>query len=354
MLQAEDRRAPTANDLAILRSGAHSSDMQIARAGVRALGRLERPALIADILPLLRSAMPEVRAEAANAIGQAAAPWKSDPPKAAAATLDTALASLAARLKVEADPDVRAALAETIGRLPYTSATQVDKADQVLVDMAMRAESVTDRLGVAKGFEALVRISRKLQPPSAEAQSTLKHFVIPNPGEAVGGARVRRLALEALITAADADDDTVAAALEDPDAQVRRIATRAARPDALLAAAHDQSPIVRIDALRQLTIKKSPDACAAAIEGAADRDTQVALVALDQMAGCAGSTEAVALLDKTVTDLSDVGSPRGWHRAAHALVALAAASIEALPCWANSLDRASGSSECMRRAPPRR
>src|SRR4051812_9461494 len=72
VLQAEDRRAPTAADLAILRAGAHSTDAQTARAAIRGLGRLERPALIADIAPLLKHAVPEVRAEAANAIAQAA------------------------------------------------------------------------------------------------------------------------------------------------------------------------------------------------------------------------------------------------------------------------------------------
>jgi peptidyl-prolyl cis-trans isomerase B (cyclophilin B) len=34
------------------------------------------------------------------------------------------------------------------------------------------------------------------------------------------------------------------------------------------------------------------------------------------------------VLDRAVTDLSDAASPRGWHRAAHAVVALAAASAE--------------------------
>jgi cyclophilin family peptidyl-prolyl cis-trans isomerase/HEAT repeat protein len=340
VLQAEDRRAPTANDLAILRSGAHSSDPQVARAGVRALGRLERPMLITEILPLLRSANADVRAEAANAIGQAAAPWKMDPPKTATATLDNALASLAARLRVEADVDVRAALSETIGRLPYTTTTQVDKADQVLVDMAMRAESLTDRLGVAKGFEALVRISRKLQPPSADARSTLKRFVTPDTGEATGGARVRRLALEALITGSIADDEIISVAMKDPDAQVRRIAARAAKPEALLAAARDESPIVRIEALRLLTARKSAEVCAAAVAGVSDREVQVALVALDQLAGCADSPEATTLLDRVVTDLSDAGTPRGWHRAAHALAALATASPDrgaaVLPQFAKS------------------
>src|SRR6478735_11395833 len=72
LLQAEDRRAPSAQDLATLRAGARSGDPQTARIGLRALGRLERPALIPDILPGLRHPLPEVRAEAANAIAQAA------------------------------------------------------------------------------------------------------------------------------------------------------------------------------------------------------------------------------------------------------------------------------------------
>src|SRR5215831_19280936 len=67
VLQAEDRRASTPGDLAILRSGSRSSDLQIAQASVRALGRLERPSLIPDILVSFRHPMSEMRAEAANA-----------------------------------------------------------------------------------------------------------------------------------------------------------------------------------------------------------------------------------------------------------------------------------------------
>jgi len=42
VLQAEDRRAPTPRDLAIIRSGLHGGDAQTVRAAARALGRLER------------------------------------------------------------------------------------------------------------------------------------------------------------------------------------------------------------------------------------------------------------------------------------------------------------------------
>lgn len=326
VLQAEDRRAPTAGDLATLRSGARSADPQVARAATRGLGRLERPDLLPDILPLLRHVLPEVRAEAANAVGQAVSRWKTDPPKSSAVALDGALASLAARLKVDAEPDVRAAIAETIGRLPYTTPAQVDKADQVLVDLALRAESVTDRLGVAKAFEALVRISRNVQPPSADARATLKRFITPLGSDAAVGARVRRLAVEALVTGAILDDDTIAAAAKDPDSQVRRIVMRGAPPEVLLAARGDDSPIVRIEVLRQLTARKSDAACGAAAAATDDRDVQVALVALDQLAGCGESAEAIDALERAVSDLSGAGVPRGWHRAAHAVVALASAS----------------------------
>src|SRR5689334_14110953 len=72
ILAAEDRRAPTAHDLATIRAGLRSRDLDTARVAVRALGRLERPELIADIIPLLKSPLPEIRAEAANAVAQAA------------------------------------------------------------------------------------------------------------------------------------------------------------------------------------------------------------------------------------------------------------------------------------------
>src|SRR5207237_5065401 len=84
ILLAEDRRAPTPRDVAVLRTGARSRNPETARVAVRAMGRLERPELIPDILALLRSPFPEVRAEAADAAGQAAQGWKQPAPHGAA------------------------------------------------------------------------------------------------------------------------------------------------------------------------------------------------------------------------------------------------------------------------------
>jgi peptidyl-prolyl cis-trans isomerase B (cyclophilin B) len=84
--------------------------------------------------------------------------------------------------------------------------------------------------------------------------------------------------------------------------------------------------MVRVDALRGLRARDDADACPAALEGARDRDVAVALVALDLLAACAAQADALDALEHYVTDLSSAGDARGWHRAAHAIVALAAAS----------------------------
>jgi cyclophilin family peptidyl-prolyl cis-trans isomerase/HEAT repeat protein len=351
ILEAADRRAPTAHDLAVIRSGLHGGDDQTTRIVVRALGRLERPSLIADIAAALRHPLPEVRTEAANAIGQAAQGWKAEKPPAAA-TVDATVAPLVARLRVDADPDVRAAICETLGRLPYVTAAQAEAAERTLLAAGAKADTVTDRLGVAKGFEAFVRVQRKLQPPGQETIAMLKQIAMPTSSDAAAGARIRRLALEALITAAAVDAPVLRAATHDPDGQVRRIAMRAAAPAAttivsaddahevLAAGVADDSPAVRVEALRVLRLRNDAAACASAVAAAADKDVQVALVALDQLAPCGESAEAVAALEHAVTGLAHPGAPRAWHRPAHALVALATASPEraatALPQFTGS------------------
>ncbi len=166
VLQAEDRRAPTPRDLAIIRSGLHGGDAQTVRVAVRALGRLERPALIADLAPLAAPCAPgdPIRSRERDRAGGAGmeegqSKVRVQGSRRRRAAIDAASTPLAARLKIEAEPDVREALCDALGRLPYVNAAQVEAAERTLVDMAGRAETVTDRLGVAQGLEALVRIA---------------------------------------------------------------------------------------------------------------------------------------------------------------------------------------------------
>ena len=331
VLKAEDRRAATPGDLAVLRTGARSRDGQTARFALRALGRLERPALIADILIGLRHPLADVRAEAANAAAQAADGWRAG--GAPGQSLASLQATLIARLNVEAEPAVRAALCESIGRLPYSSAVDLAKAESTLLDFATKATSSADRLGAAKGLEAFTRLHHKTRPVSDAAVDLLRHLARRTPDrtdqELLRDARVRRLALESLTTIDAADAATITAVAADPDPQVRRLAVRAALArgtEAVVARGlNDPAPMVRTEALRTLRTRGAQEVCSPALTAASDPDITVAMVAIDQLAACRDSPEAVAYLGHAVSDLADAEAPRNWHRSAHALIALTSA-----------------------------
>jgi cyclophilin family peptidyl-prolyl cis-trans isomerase len=332
ILQAEARRAHTTRDLAVLRGGAGSADVDTALLAVRALGRLERPVLIPDLLLLLRSRLPEVRAEAANALGQAAEGWGAGAP---AVTLGRVATALMARLDADDDVNVRAAASETLGRLPYGTAAEVGRAEAALAKAAGEDGTVASLLGVAKGLEALVRLHRERKPPSPETLALLAGLAAPEPG-ADTAPRIRRLALDALATAGATDDRIVARAAVDPDEQVRRLAMRATSNQGiseggaagvLARGLGDPVAMVRIEALRALNIRRRGDAavCATNVDLAADPVVAVALEAIDQLEACGQWPDAVALLDLTAASLSS-GASRSWHGPAHALLAAAAAA----------------------------
>jgi len=228
---------------------------------------------------------------------------------------------------------------------PYANPSDVAAAERALVGETASAATVVDRLGVAKGFESLTRIARKIQPPSADAIAAMTRLATRADGDTGSGSRVRRLAFEALLTSDAVDERTLRSAASDVDAQVRRDAMRAAaapqRPrrdveaEVLRAGLQDASPMVRLEALRGRT--SDCDAIAAAT---ADRDMHVVLQAYDQLAACGASPDAVARLERALDAGAEVDAPRAWHRAAHALVALAAAAPDraaaTLPTFASS------------------
>ena len=353
ILQAEDRRAGAAHDLATLQTGVRSRDDEIARLAVRALGRLERPALIPSILPALDHRSPSVRAEAACALAQAM--WSTRGKalgKSVALTSATIGKSLAARLVDEPDPEVRASLAESIGRVPYGDADAAGRAERALLDLATSPDAeVSDRLAAAKGLEVYVRVNG-VYPLSGDAVETLRllaRALVPHPStepsdfphgaasttgtdaDPQRSARIRRLAFEALLTADAVDGQTIARGLSDTDAQVRRLALRAVRGsdqhDHLLRGLLDPSAIVRLEALRRLSAVAGPQACQPTLAATSDADLHVALLALDQLAACGDSDDAVDRLAE-VASRADSGRASAWQPIAHALVALATARPE--------------------------
>ena len=122
IFEAEDRRAPAEADVQVLRDGTRHPSEAVQRQAVRALGRLERPALAGDIQPMLSSPFAAVRTAAAEALGQAVS---GAGPDAASAVQ----AALLKHLGVERDRAVIGAVCWTLGRLPYGTAQAARSAE---------------------------------------------------------------------------------------------------------------------------------------------------------------------------------------------------------------------------------
>jgi len=341
IFEAEDRRAPTAADLEALLNGARHPDEAMQRMAVRALGRLERAALVGSIEPALSSRFASVRAVGAGALGQAVA--------SGGEAVAAVQAVLLKRLAVERDPAVVGAMCWTLGRLPYSAPQAVRTAEVTLLVAALALDSdaglpLAQRLGLVRGFEALLRRNARVFTPSAETVRRMKQFALdrrqPRRGEdSEDLARVRRLALAAVGSSKQADEATLTAAAADPDDQVRRLAVvalagappalvpAAARATLMKAALADPGPLVRYEAL-QIHTRSLVGAFAdwapvfAAVD---DASPHVALMAIDLLWGPQPDrARAIGILQREAAALpAEAPALADWHRAAHALVSLA-------------------------------
>lgn len=338
VLRAEAARATEADQVDLLRRAARQARPVVQRAAVRALGRLERPPLVPELAALLIARDPRVRAEAANAVAQAAG---QDGDAA-----DRAREALAGRLPVEKDAEVRAAISEALGRLPVSSpdeAGSVERAILAEATLAPEPEARVRTIGALRGLEALVRLRKKLFSPTAETVTHLQRLAAsPDP-------RVRRLAFLALNGAGAAAPATIDRGLTDADVEVRRLAAAAVSADSgqVQRALSDRSPVVRYEALRAYGRRfRSEQGCGPLVAAVGDDNPHVALLALDLLAQpCqAGDRVEQRLLDVAVRPFavrasavptgsrrprpSALPAPVAWHRQAHAIVSLAAVAPE--------------------------
>lgn len=316
---------------------------------VRALGRLERPELAPLLAQKLSSPVAQIRGEAANALGQALA--GSGP---AAASLRTeAAALLRKRLDEETDMGVRSVLCETVGRLIYADAAEARSAESLLVHATLGAGGQGDapftaRLGAVKGLEALLRRHAKLLTPADGTVERLRQLAVCESGartpaqDTDDARRVRRLALLALAPAQAADGKTLASALTDADWETRRVAVRIAgaglraasgpgrqeRLDLIRSGLRDTDWHVRYEAVSAAARNQDAPACADLLRAVKDRNPHVALLAIDQLPRCSAESakETVPVLVRQVRTLPSSGNSASWHKAAHALVALARVS----------------------------
>ena len=355
IFESEERRAPTEADVRVLRDGTRHPDEAVQRQAVRALGRLERPALVGDIQPMLSSPFASVRTAAAEALGQAASGAAPD-------VAEAVQAILLKHLRAERDQGVTGAVCRTLGRMPYATPQAARSTEVALLTAALPFDapsggSLTLQLSVARGFESLLRRNARLFTPSPETVRRLTQMALarrkPRRGDAAEDAvRVRRLAMAALSSSRQADPQTIASAAADPDGQVRRLALMAmaatapgsipvaARARFTAAGLADPDHWVRYEALR-IHARSLIGAFAdwtpvfTALE---DSSPHIALFAIDLLSGPQPlRAQAVDRLKREAEALPGTSQdPRraptaakaaegtvGWHRAAHALVSLA-------------------------------
>lgn len=334
MLAAEDARGASPEGLTPLLEGIASGDASVRAVAVRALGRLERPDLVGDILPLAFDDDPIVRGEAVNALGQAVLGEDGD----------EVAGMLASRVPVEADSVVRGVLARTLGRL-VLGGEVLKRAQDHLLQLSRRADGSSERdapavtlLGVALGFETIVRTLGPDAALTEEARARLAELVSYGREEGMSEAapdpdpaRVRSLAVAALAQAGAADSDVLGDALSDPDAGVRRQAVRglggersSAEVIRILAALRDADAQVRTEAIAAYRRSGAAvQSCLPVVGLAADPDPHVRHAAIDYLGR---SCREGAVQSATLQDIAERLGPSddgGWHAPAHALVALA-------------------------------
>lgn len=324
ILAAEHNRAGTEADLAVLTEAVKNRNPEIQRLAARALGRLERPEIAPLILPLLAAADPLVRRDAATAYGRALT--------TAQAQAASAGERLRARLAAEQDGEVRAALCEVIGRLPYQDAASVHEAEGALSAAAGSDEAVPARavslLGAVRGLESLIRLRGKLSPPVAGTIQRLQELSVSSKE-----AAIRRLAMTALAASGKLDAASLALRMDDSDAQVRRLAVRGAASlppadsgadEVIARALQDPTAMVRYDALAAYSRRHRAGNCGTLLAFLKDGSPHVVLEAVDLLAGgCASDDAAIAALSRMADALPAAAAARGWHEPAHAIVALA-------------------------------
>ena len=352
ILAAEDARAPTPADLALLVESAASPNPLVQRTAIRALGRLERRDVVSNLIPYLRSAQVSVRTEAAFAIAQAmkGEPLGSNSPLGPddgglGGQVDAVLGALLAAAAAETEAVPLGESARSVARLPFERPEQVARAEALLRQVLMLSKELAlvrkkpgggaaAVAGGVAGAEIIARLHFKLSPPSEALIELLRGHV---KGDIASFARSEApppsRALQALIAARGMDEPTLTFGLQSSDEHVRRLAvlalnaagspiSGAERATSLRKAMGDKSFFVRYEAVRGYArTHATTDGCAPLLDTLTDPNPHVALAAIDAIGdACRGDENAVFRI------VAETRAPpaRGlWQREAHALVALA-------------------------------
>ena len=292
--------------------------------------------------PLLFSDDEAIRAEAVNAMGQAALGTFGD-------DVADVLFDYLVR-EVQEGPAVRGTIGRTLGRLRYADANRFRRAQATLIELTRDGNAnapLETLLGATMGLESMARRTGRgrMSEASVERLRELAAFGrlantagtgnLADPLRLADAARVRGVAMMALSTISGLGSDILEGAMRDPDADVRRLATMVVGrnpsgegpPELLIDALDDPSPRVRAEAVRAYAVRvPETQECPLLLSAARDHDLKVALIALDLLEQvCEDRSMQDEFLSGLALGLENTGR-LDWHRGAHALVALAAVS----------------------------
>lgn len=349
VLAAEDRRAPTSDDLDVLVTAATSPVPGIRRAAVRALGRLERPELVERVIPLLDDEEPLVRAEAAHALAQAIHRADAGSPEVTRAR-ETILSHLSDTAGF-VEPGVRGVLLRSLGRLPVADSGVVVQVAGALVEFSLGpADSLGVRgdapleelLGMTLGAYQLVRRTQAagVAVPASLARR-LGELARPVDGPPRPAA-IRRTGALARLAAAPPEGDLLDVLLQDGDPGVRRLAAAAVpalpegtpRDQPVAVALADPDAQVRIEAVRSWArALQDTLGCAPLRQATEDPSDAVALVALEALVGRCPADEQVPALLVALAEGLPPEEEGDWHRSVGAFMAL----VEVEPTRARTL-----------------
>jgi cyclophilin family peptidyl-prolyl cis-trans isomerase/HEAT repeat protein len=326
LVAAEDSRESGLTPTDPRRRGLVSENAYIRAFTVRGLGRIEKGSLIPLIAPALDDTAAEVRSAAADALAQAAsgAPGSSAP-------ADARLL-LTSRLQPERDPAVRAALYEAIGRLSQGgSVAQVQATAHTIAPWLLSA-SPAERRGAIRGMFFLSQKGEARVPGVIPPEVTDRVIAMLMDKSAVDYSAMERASLAAILGNALALNDARIVAMfaqTDPYVRSQAVAALARGTDIAVVrsvverAMGDPAAVVRFRSIGVYSRRlRASDGCAHLIRLARDRDTTVALAAVDALSDCRSDPLAVGLLDSLAGSFRNGDS---WHLPAHAFVALATA-----------------------------
>ena len=340
IIRAEDARGAGPEGITPILEGLNNPALR--ELSIRAIGRLERPQQIGNLIPYLQN--PALAATTAEALAQAIQGVRTDTMSAAGkrALVDSVFRALRSAPRRGLNPLAIAALARSIGRLPYDEPEQARVAEAAMLAMSPRSagrwrDEARAMTGIAHGLYSLARARRTLGSLSQPAVAWLRRaslFGLDRPDT----PPVRRLAWLALTANGTIEKNEVSGAIsEDKDEQSRRLAV-AALPNVddsifqrqeLNRARRDRSWLVRLEWLRVYRQRFAATDCAPLVAALSDSVHHVRLAAIDALGAPCPTNDTVRVALRRIAEEGPMGStPRpatgvSWHARAHALLSLA-------------------------------